>query len=86
MNQHTQVAYAGFLAGVGLLAVLGLSLVFPALGSPLALGIGAAAGFVLAVRDQLPPESPSFRAALAYLAIASAALIWLNLQPGYIGI
>ncbi|HUH08254.1 MAG TPA: hypothetical protein VML96_10670 [Egibacteraceae bacterium] len=86
MSPRAQLATAGVSAGTGLLATLGLSFVFPALASPMALAVGAAAGVGLAFRDRLPHESPAFRLGLAALGIASAVVIWLSLQPGYIGI
>jgi len=86
MNPHAQVANAGLAAGLGILSMLGLSLAFPALANPVVLAIGAAAGLILAYRDRLPHESPSFRLGLGLLAIASAAFIWMTIQPGYIGI
>lgn len=85
MNAHPQVAAAAIFAGFGLVSVLGLSLAFPALGSPLALAIGAGAGLAIAYRDRLPHEAAAFRLGLAILVIASAALGWMSLQPGYIG-
>jgi hypothetical protein len=86
MNRHAQVVSPGIAAGLGLLWMLALSFVFPALASPVALAIGASAGLVLAFRDRLPHESPAFRLGLAILAIASATFVWVSLQPGYIGI
>jgi phage-related minor tail protein len=86
VNAHPQVATSAISAGIGLLSVLGLSFVFPALGSPLALAIGAVAGLALAFRARLPHEAPAFRVALAILVIASAAFVWVVVQPGYIGI
>jgi len=86
MNPHTQPTGAGLAAGLGIVSMLGLSVVFSALASPAALAIGAAAGFAIAYRDRFPLESRSFRIGLVILALASAAFIWLSVQPGYIGI
>jgi hypothetical protein len=86
MKAHPQVATAAISAGIGLLSVLGLSFALPALGSPLALAIGAMAGLALALRARRPHEAPAFRVGLAILVIASAAFVWVIVQPGYIGI
>lgn len=85
MNPHAQVVTAGIAAGIGVLSTLAMSFVFPALASPVAVAIGAAAGLAVAFRDGLPRESPLFRRGLALLAIASAAFVWVIVQPGYIG-
>jgi hypothetical protein len=86
MHPSSQFANAGIAAGTGLLSMLALSFVFPALANPVGLAIGAAAGLALALRDQLPHEERSLRLGLVFLAIASAAIAWASIQPGYIGV
>lgn len=86
MKAHPQVATSAISAGIGLLSVLGLSFAFPAMGSPLAVAIGAAAGLAFAYRARFPHEAPAFRVGLAILVTAAAGLVWLTAQPRYIGI
>ena len=86
MSAHPRVAPAGIATGIGLLSVFGLSFVFPALATPLAVTAGAAAGLAIAFRDRIPHQSPGFRLGALAVVVASVALVWVSLQPGYIAI
>jgi hypothetical protein len=83
MQTHTAPASAAIGAGLGILAILSLSLVFGALASPAGVAFGAAAGMAVAYRERRPLDSRSFRIGSTIVVIASAAVIWLSVQPGY---
>ena len=86
MSHRAPIATAGISAGGGLLCVLALSLVLPALGNTVALVTGSAAGVGLAFRGRLARQSTPFRLGLAGVLVGMAGLLWVNLQPAYIGI
>ena len=85
MHAASLLARARIPVGMIVLSMLVLSLAFPALANPVVLGLGVTVGVAIAFREGIPFDAPQLRLALVTVALVSVALVWLSVQPGYIG-
>jgi hypothetical protein len=85
MHAASLLARARVPVGMIVIAMLALGLVFPALANPVALGLGVTVGVAFAFRGGIPFDAPRVRLVLVILGLVSVALVWLSVQPGYVG-
>lgn len=84
MRENGEMARAGAPVIMVVAAVLALSVAFPALASPAALGLAVAAGVAFAVRDRIRLDGRRLRPILVLAAVGAVVLVWATVQPGYI--